>query len=131
MADGANPNENQSHGLHLHHHHTPLNMGMVSSPHGPETGGDHAHYPTVHDPTNEKEIFQYLLHPDDSYDENGTYWADMGIMKRIGFVNKVNNQEAAKELGAIGTMAKKDPLSPVSWYFKNAVLPGAGLGLEG
>jgi hypothetical protein len=28
-------------------------------------------------------------------------------------------------------MFKKDPLSPVSWYFKNAILPGAGLGLEG
>jgi MFS family permease len=28
-------------------------------------------------------------------------------------------------------MMKADPLSPVSWYFRNAVLPGAGLGLEG
>jgi hypothetical protein len=104
---------------------------MVSSPHGPETGEDHAHYPGAHTIDNEKEIFSYLLHPDDSYDKNGTYWADLPIMQRIGFVNKVNNQEAAKELKEIGRMTKKDPLSPVAWYFKHAVLPGAGLGLEG
>lgn len=28
-------------------------------------------------------------------------------------------------------MFKKNPLSPLSYYFKNMVLPGAGLGLEG
>ncbi|KAI1780069.1 MFS general substrate transporter [Hypoxylon cercidicola] len=28
-------------------------------------------------------------------------------------------------------MFKNDPLSPVAWYFRNAILPGAGLGLEG
>jgi hypothetical protein len=26
---------------------------------------------------------------------------------------------------------KKDPLSPVGWYFRNAIIPDAGLGLEG
>jgi hypothetical protein len=116
--------------LQQHKHHDPTNLGMVSVPHGPETGDDHASYPYAHNPENEKAIFEYLLFPDDLYD-HGTYWADLPIIKRISFVNKVNNKEAVKELRQIGTMIKKDPLSPVGWYFHNAVLPGAGLGLEG
>src|ERR1700733_9384403 len=116
--------------LQRHKHHDPTNLGIVSVPHGPETGDDHASYPDAHNPENEKAIFKYLLFPDDLYD-HGTYWADLPIRKRISFVNKVHNEEAAKELRQIGAMIKKDPLSPVGWYFRNAVLPGAGLGLEG
>ena len=112
-------------------HHDPTNYGMVSAPHGPETGDDHATYPDTHNPDNEKRIFQYLLHPDDSYTAEGVYWADLPIGKRIAFVNSVNNAEAWMELKGIGSMVIRDPLSPVAWYFKNAVLPGAGLGLEG
>lgn len=77
------------------------------------------------------EIFDYLLHPDDMYTPEGVYWADLSIGKRIKFVNKVDNAEVKKEFGSFWRMFKNDPLSPVSWYFKNAVLPGAGLGLEG
>jgi hypothetical protein len=119
--------------LHQHKHHDPTNLGMVSAPHGPETGDDHASYPYAHNPENEKAIFSYLLHPDDSYTPEGEYWADLGWFngKRASFVVKNDNAEVAKELGAIGRMMKKDPLSPVGWYFRNAVLPGAGLGLEG
>ncbi|KAA8907634.1 hypothetical protein TRICI_004925 [Trichomonascus ciferrii] len=79
----------------------------------------------------EKDIFQYLLRPGDIYDSEGTYWADMGPIRQAKFVSKVNNQEAKKELKTIGGMIKNDPLSPVHWFFKNSVLPGAGLGLEG
>jgi hypothetical protein len=117
--------------LQHHQHHDPTNQAMVSAPHGPETGDDHAHYPNTHTAENEKAIFAYLLHPDDTYTPEGVYWADLPLGKRISFVNKVNNAETAKELKAIGAMAWKDPLAPVGWYFKNAVLPGAGLGLEG
>jgi MFS family permease len=117
--------------MNKHPHHDPTNMGMVSVPHGPETGDDHVHYPDTHNPENEKAVFNYLLHPDDSYTPEGVYWADLPIGQRISFVNGVNNAEAWKELKAIGNLAKRDPLAPVSWYFKNAVLPGAGLGLEG
>ena len=86
----------------------------------------------IHDITeNERQIFQYLIRPDDSYDENGVYWADMPIGKRIGFVTNYDNKEAARELSTIGRMVKADPLSPISYYFRNMVLPGAGLGLEG
>lgn len=127
----AHPADDDNQGLHFHTHHAPINMGMVSSPHGPETGDSHAHFPLAHNPENEKAIFSYLLHPDDSYNEAGEYWADLSVLKRISFVNNVDNAEAKKELKQIGAMTKKDPLSPVSWYFRNAVLPGAGLGLEG
>ncbi|KAL2070832.1 hypothetical protein VTL71DRAFT_13858 [Oculimacula yallundae] len=117
--------------LHHHKHHEPSNYGMVSTPHGPETGDDHASLPYTHDKDREMEIFNYLLHPDDLYNSEGTYWADLPIGQRIKFVNKVNNEEAKKEFGSFWSMFKKDPLSPVGWYFRNAVLPGAGLGLEG
>ena len=117
--------------LHTHQHHDPTNAGIIPIPHGPETGDDTASYPYEHNPDNEKAIFAYLLQPDDSYTPEGVYWADLPIMKRISFVNKVNNAEAKKELTSLGRMIKADPLSPVGWYFRNAVLPGAGLGLEG
>ena len=81
--------------------------------------------------SNEKQIFDYLLKPDDSYTRDGVYWADLNIAKRIAFVTSVDNDEAKKELSQIGRMIKKDPLSPISFYFRNMVLPGAGLGLEG
>lgn len=104
---------------------------MVSSPHGPETGDDTASLPSAYNGTNEREIFAHVLHPDDSYDVAGTYWADLPVGQRLKFVTGVDNAEAKKELSQIGAMMKKDPLSPVGWYFRNAVLPGAGLGLEG
>lgn len=104
---------------------------MVSAPHGPETGDDHASLPYAHDKNREMEIFDYLLHPDDLYTPEGVYWADLPIGQRIKFVNKVDNAEAKKEFSSFWRMFKKDPLSPVGWYFRNAVLPGAGLGLEG
>ena len=120
-------------GLHYHQHHDPTNYGMVSSPHGPETGDDHASFTNKpgSDRDLETTIFKSLLHPDDTYTSDGTYWADLPFWKQIAFNNKVDNEEARKELGQIGAMMKRDPLSPVGWYFRNAVLPGAGLGLEG
>ena len=89
-----------------------------------------------HDPIhpitqNERQIFDYLLRPDDSYDSNGVYWADMPLSKRVHFVSSYDAKEANRELSSIGKMMKKDPLSPVGAYFRNMVIPGAGLGLEG
>ena len=104
-------------------------MDGIAAPHGPDMSG---HHNPVHEITeNERQIFQYLIRPDDSYDEHGVYWADMPIGKRIKFVTNYDNAEAKRELSAIGRMAKADPLSPISYYFRNMVLPGAGLGLEG
>jgi len=107
----------------------------IAAPHGPNRTGDHvATADILNDAVmnkNESEVFKSLLLPDDSYDEAGTYWADMPIWQRIKFVNKVDSQEAKKELQTIGRMIKKDPLSPIGYYMRNMVIPGAGLLLEG
>ena len=92
----------------------------------------HDHQSSGHSITeNERGIFNYLIRPDDSYDANGVYWADMPIVKRAKFVGSYDAKEAKRELSAIGRMFKADPLSPFSFYFRNYVIPGAGLGLEG
>lgn len=102
-----------------------------AAPHGPNMTGRHVATENIHDMNpNEKGIFDYILLPDDSY-ENGTYWADMPLGKRVGFINKVNNAEAKREFGAFLEMVKRDPLAPIPWYFHNMVIPGAGLLLEG
>lgn len=104
----------------------------LAAPHGPNMGGQHvatADLSHMHD--NEASVFRSLLLPDDSYDENGTYWADMPLGKRIKFVNHVDSAEAKKELQSIGRMMKADPLSPVGYYMRNMVIPGMGLLLEG
>lgn len=80
---------------------------------------------------NEKQIFDALLKPEDSYTKDGIYWADLPIVQRIKFTSQVDGKEARRELSNIWAMTKEDPLAPVRYYFKNMVLPGAGLGLEG
>ena len=79
----------------------------------------------------ETAVLRSIIYPTDIYTEDGTYWADLPIYKRIAFVSKVDGQEAKDELRSIGRMMKKDPLSPIGYYFKNMVIPGAGLLLEG
>lgn len=119
---------------HLSHdqHHNP-SVGQIPVPHGPETGDEAVQFPKYSTVTAEqqRQIFNYLTHPDDSYTEDGVYWADLPLAKRIKFVNSVNNAEAKKELSHIKSMFKENFLSPFTWYWHNAVLPGAGLGLEG
>lgn len=101
----------------------------VTAPHGPDAID--AHDPNYQMTENEKQIFDYLIKPDDSYDTHGVYWADMPLMKRIKFVTTYDAGEAARELRSIWQMAKRDPLEPVMYYIRNMVIPGAGLGLEG
>ncbi|OCK74216.1 phosphate transporter A-1, partial [Lepidopterella palustris CBS 459.81] len=104
----------------------------VAAPHGPNMGGQHVATQNVEDMSpNEAGVFQTIFHPDDIYDENGTYWADLPIGKRLAFVGKVDGAEAKKETTSILRMMKEDPLSPVGYYLKNMVVPGAGLLLEG
>ena len=79
----------------------------------------------------EAAVLKSILHPDDIYTEDGIYWADLPLYKRVGFVSRVDGQEARNELRSIGRMIKHDPLSPIGYYFKNMVIPGAGLLLEG
>lgn len=104
----------------------------IAEPHGPNVSGGHVASPDLANMSPyEAEVFQALLKPDDSYDENGVYWADMPLRKRISFVTKVERAEAKKELSSIWAMTKADPLSPLHYYFHNMVIPGAGLLLEG
>lgn len=107
-----------------------------AAPHGPNM--DQQHHATADIPENpgrmsdkERSVLNAIIYPDDIYTEDGTYWADLPLGKRFAFVSKVDNAEAKKELRAIGRMIKADPLSPVGYYLKNMVLPGAGLLLEG
>lgn len=79
----------------------------------------------------EASIFQTILKPDDLYDEDGIYWADLPLVKKVKFVARNDRNESVRELKTIGRMMKKDPLSPVGAYFRNMVIPGLGLGLEG
>ncbi|KAI9719171.1 MAG: hypothetical protein M1828_006353 [Chrysothrix sp. TS-e1954] len=109
----------------------------VAAPHGPNMTDDHTATQNIGDVgkhnmnMSEKEIFNHLILPDDSYNSEGQYWADMNIFKRAKFANSVDSKETRKELTSIGRMVRADPLSPVGFYFKNMVLPGAGLLLEG
>jgi hypothetical protein len=104
-----------------------------AAPHGPNMDTDrHVATKNIHDmdPT-EEGVFNSILKPDDMFDETGTYWADMNILRRVRFVSKLDGEETRRELGLIGRMIKADPLSPVAYYLRNMVIPGAGLGLEG
>lgn len=80
---------------------------------------------------NERAAFDSVLKPSDSYNDNGIYWADLPYPKRLKFVYRSDGREAARELRSIWRMFKADPLEPIRCYFRNTVLPGAGLGLEG
>ncbi|KAG8530770.1 uncharacterized protein KY384_004127 [Bacidia gigantensis] len=100
-----------------------------AAPHGPDMSGTHDPLHTLTD--NERQIFDYLLKPDDSYTENGVYWADLNPLSRIKFVTSYDAKEAAREFGSTWAMFKRDPLAPFGYYVRNMVIPGAGLGLEG
>lgn len=109
----------------------------LRAPHGPDMTGTHNPLET---PTqnaledmdhHERGAFDELIRPDDSYTKDGTYWADLPLGQKIKFVSSYDAGEAKRELCSIWEMMKKDPLSPVSYYFHNMVLPGMGLGLEG
>jgi hypothetical protein len=106
----------------------------VQAPHGPNVGGGHVattNFGSLNMESAEASVFQTILKPDDMYDERGTYWADMPIMQRVRFVVSTEGKEARREFGVIGRMIKNDPLSPVGAYFRNMVIPGMGLLLEG
>ena len=89
------------------------------------------HHHDQHSTQDERAIFAEHLYPDDSFTPDGVYWADLPARQRIRFVNEVNAEEARKEWKSMRNMMKESFFSPVGWYFKNAILPGAGLGLEG
>lgn len=100
-----------------------------AAPHGPDMTG--THNPIHEMDQNERQIFNYLLRPDDIYTDDGVYWADLPLAKQVRFVASNDAKESRREASNVWAMFKADPLSPVAFYFRNMVLPGAGLGLEG
>lgn len=101
----------------------------LRAPHGPDMSGDHDPLQDMN--LSEREAFDSLIRPSDCYNEDGVYWADLPLFKKIGFVTRYDAGEAKREAAFFWKMFKEDPLAPVSHYFRNMVLPGAGLGLEG
>jgi hypothetical protein len=97
----------------------------------PSSDKDDTRLPSEDMEIQEKEAFDKLIRPADSYTADGTYWADLPVGQRVSFVTSVDVAEARNEFGWLWKMFKTDPLSPIAYYFKNSVLPGAGLGLEG
>lgn len=66
------------------------------------------------------ELLNDALLPLDSY-AGEVYWADLPSKERSAWIHAQNNAEAKRELKVIGTMAKENPLSPVSAYFSRYV----------
>ncbi|KAK6526609.1 hypothetical protein TWF694_005191 [Orbilia ellipsospora] len=84
------------------------------------------------DSLQERTVFDPILLPADSYDLGGTYWADLPFSKRVSFVlNYDFFIEGRAELSELWAGTRKNPFYPLVQYFKNCILPGAGLGLEG
>lgn len=123
-------------------HHAPI-PGMIPVPGGPvdydtvngqireeeiEEDNIIRRYPTQQE---EEEAFRKFLCPDDIYDENGVYWADMPRRERARFNWAVEMRELKSETAYFWNMFKKDPLSIVGHYFSHCVVPGMGLLLEG
>ncbi|KAK4989926.1 hypothetical protein LTR50_002837 [Elasticomyces elasticus] len=103
----------------------------LAASYDPTMGGQHVTTAFLDMRSNEASVFQSLLKPDDSYDANGEYWGEMSIGQRIKFVRKVDTAEAKREFGSIWSMIKKEPLSPLKYYLRHMIIPGAGLLLEG
>lgn len=123
--------QHQHHQQHHHHHHRDhVVPGEIPVPHGPPGSDDGDEFAVGASPE-ERRIFSHVTRPDDSYTADGVYWADLPLLQRFKFVSQVDKKATSQELKTIGGMMKEDPLSPISWYFRHAILPGAGLGLEG
>ncbi|PYH48540.1 MFS phosphate transporter [Aspergillus saccharolyticus JOP 1030-1] len=103
-------------------------MADFDASHEPSMGGKQE-FPEMS--PSERDAFNRLLRPDDSYTPEGVYWADLPIGQRIKFVRSVDSKESSRQWSLFWQQFKADPLSPLMDYFKNVVIPGAGIGLEG
>lgn len=125
----TNQTDQEQHELHHRHHGYPV-AGEIPVPHGP-IEDESSDYPDPQATAEERRIFSHITRPEDTYTPDGTYWADLPWMQRLKFTMNVDKLAARQELRSLGNMIKKDPLSPLGWYFHHSVIPGAGLGLEG
>lgn len=81
-------------------------------------------------PERREDLLTDELFPADSY-AGETYWADLPLNDRVGWVNKQSNDEARRELRMLGSEFKRDPLGPFISYFHRYVITGMGLFVEG
>ena len=120
----------------------------LAVPHGSNITEKRVATRDIHEMTTvEKGIFDFLLRPGDSYDANGKYWGDMGLLERTRFIWQVDKAEFKNERNQFSAMFKypsrnwKGVLAPIGWllgawkllgyYFHHCVIPGMGLLLEG
>lgn len=101
----------------------------IHAPHGPDMTGTQD--PLESMKLHEREAFDTLLRPEDSYTPEGVYWADLPIKDRVAFITRYDARELKLEVKYFWDMFRADPLQPLRYYFRNFMLPGAGLGLEG
>ncbi|KAF4445852.1 inorganic phosphate permease, partial [Fusarium albosuccineum] len=81
----------------VHKHHDAATIpGEIPIPHGPPDSDD-PDEPMAHGTAAERRIFSHVTRPDDSYTEDGVYWADLPLVQRMRFVSKVDNQAAKQE----------------------------------
>ena len=57
----------------------------IAAPHGPDVDGRHPSmiHPVFDMNQDQKEMFDQLLKPDDSYTKDGVYWADVPTFTRM------------------------------------------------
>ena len=73
-------------------------------------------------------LFRPYLHPPDIYTPQGIYFADLSYLQRACFVLSVDRAELRSE---IQTIRSRSVWANVKKYFKEYVVSGMGLGLEG
>ncbi|KAI9763274.1 MAG: hypothetical protein M1840_000805 [Geoglossum simile] len=73
-------------------------------------------------------LFRLHLHPPDIYTPEGIYFADLPFLQRARFVLSVDSSELHSELR---TIKSRSVWANVKTYFREYVVPGMGLGLEG
>jgi hypothetical protein len=115
------------------HHvtHNRINLGLINVPRHSKACDDLVDPQSRAPDEEDTDALKQFIYPDDAYTVEGVYWADLPLRKQLAFNYNVDNAEIKKELSSVWSMMTKNPLSPVGWYFRNAVIPGAGLGLEG
>ncbi|BFZ62277.1 hypothetical protein YB2330_003366 [Saitoella coloradoensis] len=89
------------------------------------------HRLTEHELQDPEHLLKDVLFPQDAYTPDGTYWADLPFWPRVHWINAQNSAETKRELAALWTIFKNDPLDPIRIYFKKYVMTGMGLFVEG
>ena len=74
--------------------------------------------------------FNKVVYPSDSFTSDGTYWADLPIMRRAAFACEQYHEIATREFVGICRMFARDPMSPFAAY-SHYMINGLGMFVEG